>query len=363
MKKSTFIGCCLIHLVIGSVYAESILYNDIIKSTGWPEWVPKLGFCLQILFLSIFSVAIRFFERNSEEERIIWFGGLGYIMSLTLSYVAIYQAENFVIKMSWIPYLAACVILGCNIGSLYSITISRVSQAEKYAGLLSGIVVLCFAAGSMIAAKAYEYFLRQGIETLVNYCFIIFPVLIFGTFLYRQDEPVQVTDIRNTFSNRQWQLLFLIFFLNIMIGLILLSDMVNLSQENGLDIDTAISLVGATGIANGAGRLFWPAISDIISPKKAFLICLIIQCCALIMLSQYWYFCTLIITTCYGAGFALVPLICRETWKENAPVYYSSILLAWGLSAIMISFIPANINIMLGLCLTAIILMIKVVLD
>ena len=356
MHPLILITCCLIHLVIGNVYASSVLYQPILELTGWPEEIPKIGFCLTIIFLAIAPIVIRLVEHTESEGRVIMFAGLGYLLSQQLLWISVYQSSHFIFQQfKVLPYLIACSVMGFNIGTLYSLTIARVAQAKKHAGLFSGIVVACFAIGSLIAAQAYKYLLNYSFNSILNYVLISSLVLVVATLAYNIHEPINKIDIRSTFKERTTWILFLIFLINIFVGLTIIGNMVNISIDNGLNEELAVLLVGYAGLANGAGRLVWSFVCDFLKPVKVLIICLIIESIALFF-SEYWFFSCLVIISCYGAGFALMPLICKDIFKENGALYYSAILLAWSLAAVFVALVQPVMNILLCMVIGAIIL-------
>ena len=131
-----------------------------------------------------------------------------------------------------------------------------------------------------------------------------------------------------------WKRLSVIFFLNICVGVTLLSNLVALTVERGIDYNTALWLVGAAGVANGLGRIFYSTLSDIFGRMRVLSIALLFQTVCLAILPWCWEAAILGIISVYGGGFALMPSICASH-LSNGTSGYSALLVWWGVAGLV----------------------------
>jgi len=151
--------------------------------------------------------------------------------------------------------------------------------------------------------------------------------------------------------SRQFGLMWLVFFCNIVAGIAIISFQSPLLQDLWKKIDPALTPVtlaasGATLIAissvfNGLGRLFWGGLSDRLGQLPTFRLMLATQIIAFIALRRTgnpWLFGALIcyVLLCYGGGFGVMPaFVANEFGQPRMPVVYGCILTAWSAGGIV----------------------------
>ena len=339
----TLIGCCLIHLCIGSIYATSVLYNPLIEVTGWDISVLVNGFALTILALGCTaSLHQRIFEGFS--KRSMLYGAIAqwtFAQGLTIMCIL----GNF----PWVYYVSS-LILGGAIGLMYVIPINIITDyGFKHVGRASGAVVCCFGLGSIIASKVFAGVPMSCL--IVLYALYAF-LMILGVQL------INCTDFLtypNAFHiDKRWYALAAVFFLNIGIGISLLSNMVNLSIDNGLTLDTAILLVALAGVANTVGRLLYSTLSDYCGKFDMLTMLLWIQITSLIciILWDMWIGPVILIISVYGGVFALMPSLMKDLYGSTAP--YSRVLSMWGFAGlicpILFSHLGMSLLLVMSIC-------------
>ncbi len=110
-------------------------------------------------------------------------------------------------------------------------------------------------------------------------------------------------------TKRFWYL-WLMLFINVTCGIAILSVASPMAQEiAGLSVTAAATMVGLMGLFNGAGRIGWASISDLIGRPNVYTAFFIIQIAAFILLptlthALLFQVALFLIMTCYGGGFA-----------------------------------------------------------
>lgn len=332
LKISTLIGCCLIHLGIGSIYASSVLYQDICKTTGWDTQVPVWGFGLTIFFLGISAAFFRRFSEGVTVKRELGYSAVCYILVQIAQWLTIFQTHSIQ------GYLISSALVGIPLGVLYSATVAEAAKLFKRVAVCSGLVVMSFGFGSLLAANCYKELLKFSFYNVTLYFFAAWLLIVVGVTLFRSETVIISKPMGDILKNRRWQILFVSFFLNICAGLWLLSRLVPATVSAGFSFEIAVTLVGLAGIANGLGRIVFTPLADSVGRYSVFKLILILQVLALALLQISWIPAVLLSIAVYGAGFSLVPGICKDLF-EDGDTAYGILLTAWGLAGLTIIFI------------------------
>lgn len=332
-KYFTLISCCLIHLVIGAVYADSVLYRTICDSTGWEQHWLVGGFAVTILALGSAAARYRYQFNGSDPKSLLLITGVIYMMAMELLYLTIMPQDP--IGPVLVIYMIASIIRGGCIGVMYALTVNTVTELfTNHRGLCSGLVVMSFGLGSLVATKLYTYILQFPLLNLMLVQCGYWVVLIIAMLLYQENKPITYTPISTVIQEPMWKQLSLIFFLNICVGITLLSNLVTLTVQNGIDYSTAVWLVGIAGIANGLGRIIYSTLSDTMGRLEVLRAALLLQTFCLIILPWCWEIAVLGIISVYGGGFALMPSICAE-YLSDGTTGYSALLFWWGIAGLI----------------------------
>ena len=331
-KISTLIGCCLVHLGIGSIYASSVLYQDICKTTNWDTSVLVWGFGLTIFFLGISAAFFRHFSEGITVKRELGYSTFCYVLAQIAQWLTILQTHSIQ------GYLISSALVGVPLGILYSATVAEAGKLFKRVAVCSGLVVMSFGFGSLLAANCYKELLKSPLETVTLYFFATWLLIAVGVVLFRSETTIVSKPMGDILRNRKWQILFVSFFLNICAGLWLLSRLVPATVSVGFSFETAVTLVGWAGIANGLGRIVFTPLADSVGRYPVFKLVLILQVCALALLQISWIPAVLLSIAVYGAGFSLVPGICKDIF-EDGDTAYGVLLTAWGLAGLTVIII------------------------
>lgn len=340
----TLLGCCLIHLCIGSVYALSVLYAPIMEVTGWSTSTLVQGFALTILALGLTASFHQYIFDQYPKKSTLYLAVALWIIAQTLGSIFIWGNLEPL-------YYFSSILLGVAIGLLYVVPINIVTEyGYTHLGRANGAVVCCFGLGSVIASKLFVVVPLDKLMLLYGAYLV---VMLVGIRLITCAGVVTVPS--GFVRDRRWYILATIFFLNIGIGISLLSNLVHLSVNRGLDVSDAIWIVALAGIANSGGRLVYAALTDYF-PRKIVIDCVLwIQLIALTNIfwfgSDLWSVNVLAIISVYGGLFAIMPSLMKGLYGTTAA--YSQVLSMWGLAGlicpILFSYVGASMLIVMSI--------------
>ena len=263
----------------------------------------------------------------------------------------------------WLLYATYGVIGGVGLGMGY---ISPVSTLLKWfpdrRGLATGMAVFGFGAGALItgpvATKLIEVvgvaltFVILGSVYLTaillasrvlrfppkDYCPEGWDPATAKTKGYRSGRDYE---LKEALATPQFWLLWLLFFINISAGIMLISLASPMAQEIvGLTPVEAGVMVGLMGIFNGGGRLFWSTASDYISRVGTYATMFVIQIVIFYALpglrsALLFQLCFFMVMTFYGGGFATCPAFIADLFGAlRAGAIHGVILTAWSAAGI-----------------------------
>jgi OFA family oxalate/formate antiporter-like MFS transporter len=125
-------------------------------------------------------------------------------------------------------------------------------------------------------------------------------------------------------------------------GIAIIANLSNMAQEQlGIGPVVAGSVVLASSLCNGFGRLFWAHLSEKIGRRNVFLALFATQVPLFLLLprvNNLWLFSLLAcyILLCYGGGFGTMPSFTADTFgPRHIGSVYGKILFAWGVAGVV----------------------------
>ncbi|MGH7728680.1 MAG: MFS transporter [Vulcanimicrobiaceae bacterium] len=147
---------------------------------------------------------------------------------------------------------------------------------------------------------------------------------------------------QETLAMPQLYALWLILFLNVTAGILIISNAVPILQDlTKAGPATAAAVYGGVAIFNGLGRFFWGAISDRIGRNLAFTLIFGTQVLIFFALPQLHDLSLAagafaIVLLCYGGGFGTMPSFTADYFGTKFLGYnYGMIITAWGFGGIV----------------------------
>jgi OFA family oxalate/formate antiporter-like MFS transporter len=353
----------LIHLSIGSVYAYSVYQRPLQEARGWSIADVTLGFTVAIVTLGLSAAFLgRYVERYGPRiagtaAAVLFAGGT------VLAGVAVQRGSHagFV--------LAYGVVAGTGLGLGY---ISPISTLVKWfpdrRGLATGLAVMGFGAGALVSGPLANYLIgATSIPTTLYALGAAYFVAMAAGASYLEPPPegwapegidpddVAATDdhgvvvgtdleqlrAREALRTPQFYLVWVVVFINVSAGIMLLSVASNMTQAiTGASAAVAATVVGLIGVFNGAGRIVWSSLSDRLGRTTTYGVFFALQIAAFLTLPSLTTVPTFaavvfLVVSCYGGGFACLPAYLADLFgTEELGAIHGYALTAWSAAGV-----------------------------
>ena len=364
-RSAIAVFCTVLQVCFGTVYAWSFFQTILVHQGGWTHTETAWAFSIAIFSLGVSAawagnMLSRLGPRFLAVTGSILFSG-GYVIS------------GAALHLDSIPlfYLGYGVIGGAGIGLGYVTPVATVAKwFPDRKGLATGIVVMGFGVGAFLLSKGLAPFLIVSTAGTLPLVFIwlgvIFGCILIPCSLALSDPPASSsraaaaaddsleygepesagTYLRTT----QFIIMWIVFFFNIAAGISVISFQSEILQEiwgladNSIEPTTlaeyGATLIAASSICNGLGRLFWGLLSDRFGRVTIFRVLLASQMVVFGILmteTNPWVFSALVcyVLLCFGGGFATMPPFVLDVFgTKKMSTIYGAVLTAWAAAGI-----------------------------
>jgi MFS transporter, OFA family, oxalate/formate antiporter len=360
------LAAVVMQICLGAAYGWSVFVKPLVAQNHWTLTQVSLNFTLAIAFLGVGTVIGGMWLDRVGPRKVATVGGILYGLGYILAGFAAKAGSLYGM------YLTYGILSGLGMGMGY---ITPVATLVKWfpdrRGLMTGVAVAGYGAGALIfspiAARLIQtsgipatfwiFGIAYGILVTLSAQFYVNPAEGWRPAGWQPTSSVAkaATTANFTVSEamRTWQfwLLLAMLFLNVSAGIMIISQASPMAQQLvNMSPVAAAGMVGLISIFNGAGRVFWAWISDIIGRAPVYFLLFAIQAVIFFFLPSVrnlTLFSAMfaIIGLCYGGGFGTMPSFTADFF---GPKYmggiYGWILLAWGLGAIPSPILIARVR-------------------
>ncbi len=335
----------MLQLSIGSIYAYSVWMKPISSLQNWNAQQLKLAFSLAICFLGLTAAFM------GEGSKRIGPKKSGLVSAAFFSVGLLGSGIAASISSLTLFYLSYGVCSGIGLGLGY---ITPVSVVVKWfpskPGFASGLVIMSFAAGSILASQVISPLVSSlGVPGAFYALSLFYVVVMTVASLYlalpnevqhENKNLVNNTQAVSLFTDRRFYGLWLMLFLNTTCGIALIAIAAPLSREMlGIGEAAAILFVSLIGLFNGVGRLLWSTVSDRIGRWNTYAIFFLLGFVCFVFLSVtrnifLFQLLVFVIISCYGGAFATMPAFIKDVYGQDrvGPVF-GYVLTAWAAAA------------------------------
>jgi len=364
------VAAVIVQICLGAVYGWSVFKKPLMSAEHWTETSVQLNFTLAIVFLGLGTIIGGLWQDKVGPRKVLSTAGILYGLGYIVAGIA--ATQHSLTGM----YLGYGVLSGVGMGMGYICPVATlVKWFPDMRGLMTGVAVCGYGFGALIMSpfSAWEI-IHYGTPATFWTLGAAYLVVVFlaGQFFanppqgWRPEawEPrTSVSKAASTYdftvgeamSTWQFYLLFLMLFLNVSAGIMVISQASPMAQEmTGMTVLRAASMVGLISIFNGLGRVFWAWVSDHVGRSRVYFMLYLIQMLIFFMLPRIhsWTLFSIAFATiglCYGGGFGTMPSFTADFFGAKfMGGIYGIILLAWGLAAvptpIMIARVHQNIG-------------------
>lgn len=370
-------------LALGAVYAWSVFLNPVIKAYGVTKAPANFTFSVALLALGITAGFGGYLNSRFGPRAIATVAGIVYGVGIIL---AGFAAPNL-----FVLYLTYGIIGGIGLGLGYIVALAMlIKWFPDRRGFITGLAVAGFGAGAALTGPiAANLMLKPlGLGVTLNYLGIAYLVVVVvaAQFFRRAPDgyapagwvpvakPQEIRSkreytLREALTSPKWYVLWLTLALNVTAGAALISVASPLAQDfTKVAAGVASTLVVTISIFNGAGRLFWGWLSDLIGRPFTFLSLFVIQLITFLLLPFIGNFALLFIPAsliglCYGGGFGTMPAFAADFFgPKNAGTIYGVMLTAWSAGGIVGPLLIAGMDTRMALYIIAGLMLVSCVL-
>ena len=364
------LAAVLMQICLGAVYGWSVFKKPLMGAEHWAETSVQLNFTLAIFFLGVGTIIGGLWQDKVGPRKVAATAGVIYGIGYMLSGFA---ASQHSLDLLYVGY---GVLTGIGMGMGYICPVATlVKWFPDMRGLMTGVAVCGYGFGAAIMSPVAAWeIIKYGIPATFWTLGIVYLIVVFAAAQAYANPPqgwrpagwephTAVAKAAGTYQftvgealgTWQFYLLFMMLFLNVSAGIMIISQASPMAQEMvGMSVLQAAGMVGLISLCNGLGRVFWAWVSDHIGRARVYFLLFLIQVVIFFMLPRIHNLTVFslsfaLIGLCYGGGFGTMPSFTADFFGARAMGgIYGIILLAWGLAAIPSPIMIAHIHQSLG---------------
>jgi len=354
----------VMQVALGAVYAWSVFRIPLTRAFGWTISEVTLTFTIAIFVLGLAAFGGGLWMRRVGPRTVALTAGALYGAGVGLASLAGGRL--------WWLYCSYGLIAGVGLGLGYIVPVATlVKWFPDKRGLITGLAVAGFGAGALITAPvATSLIASVGVLRTFAILGAAYFVAVTGGALFMRNPPdgyqppsardglkdvpyrmkvvgnglqaVPSSTLGAALRSWQWYALWTLLFLNTTAGIAVISQAAPMFQEiTHITAARAASVVGVISIANGAGRLLWAWLSDVIGRRPVFLAMFVVQAIVFWILPSahsltLFAALTVLVLLCYGGGFGTMPAFAADYFgAEHVGSIYGLMLTAWGVAGIL----------------------------
>jgi len=346
----------IMQICLGAVYGWSVFVKPLIGAEHWRLTDVSLNFTLAIVFLGFGTVIGGLWQDRVGPRRVATVAGILYGVGYLVAGFAAARHSLYGL------YVSYGVITGIGMGMGYICPVATlVKWFPDRRGLMTGVAVCGYGFGALIMSPfaAWEI-MRHGIPATFSTLGIVYLMVVVlaaqfyanppqgwrpggwepRTAVAKAASPYDFT-VSEAMGAWQFYLLFLLLFLNVSAGIMIISQASPMAQQLvGMSVLQAAGMVGVISICNGLGRVFWAWVSDSLGRARVYFLLYFIQVAIFFALPHIrdltlFTAAFALIGLCYGGGFGTMPSFTADFFgAKYMGGIYGWILLAWGMAAI-----------------------------
>jgi len=360
------VAAVIMQLCLGAVYGWSVFVKPLINASHWTLTQVSLNFTLAIVFLGVGTVVGGLWQDRVGPRRVATVAGILYGIGYMVASLA--ASHHSLIGL----YLGYGAISGLGMGMGYICPVATlVKWFPDRRGLMTGVAVCGYGAGALVMSPlAAREILAVGVPGTFLTLGIVYLILVVITAQFYQNPPqgwrpagweprsavskaASTYDftVKQAMSTPQFWLLWVMLFLNVSAGIMIISQASPMAQQLvGLTPVAAAGIVGVISIFNGLGRVFWAAVSDYIGRARVYFLLYLIQVGVFFALphlhtAAMFTAAVALVGLCYGGGFGTMPSFTADFFgAKYMGGIYGWILLAWGAGAIPSPILIARVR-------------------
>ena len=366
-NRNAIAGAAVVmQICLGAVYGWSVFVNPLIAREHWTRTQVTLTFTLALAVLGVGTIAGGLWQDRAGPRKVATVAGVLYGAGYLVAAWAASEHSRLGL------YLGYGVISGFGMGMGYICPVALMTKwYPDRRGLMTGVAVMGYGAGAVIMSLiAPREIVSSGVPTTFLTFGIAYLILVVAAAQAYANPPqgwrpagwvprtavaraagVEDFGVAEALRTRQFWLLWLMLFLNVSAGIMIISQASPMGQQLvKLTPVKAAGIVLALSICNAIGRVFWAWVSDSIGRARVYMLLYAIQAAVFFLLARLdsvvlFTAAVAVIGLCYGGGFGTMPSFTADFFgARNMGGIYGWILLAWGCAAIPAPLLIAHVR-------------------
>jgi OFA family oxalate/formate antiporter-like MFS transporter len=350
------VAAVVMQICLGAAYGWSVFVQPLGGMTGWTLTEVSLNFTLAIAFLGLGTIVGGLWQDRVGPRPVATVAGVIYGTSYLLA--GYFAAAHSLAGL----YVSYGVLGGIGMGMGYITPVATITKwFPDRRGLMTGVAVAGYGAGALIMSPfAARSIAVRGVPATFEVLGVVYLILVVAAAQFYRNppagwrpsgweptgsaaQPASSYDftVGEAMRTRQFWTLWLMLFLNVSAGIMIISQASPMAQQLvHMTPVAAAGMVGLISIFNGAGRVLWAWMSDAIGRARVYVLLYVIQAVIFFLLPSLtsvtlFSAAFALIGLCYGGGFGTMPSFTADFFGSRyMGGIYGWILLAWAAGAI-----------------------------
>ena len=363
------VAALLLQLALGAVYAWSVFSSALQKASAFkltkPEATLPFETAIGMIFIGTF-IGGRIQDRRGPRTVAV-IGAVIYGLGVIVASFAHDAAHLYLLVIGY------GVLAGFGLGLAYIVPIAMLQKwFPDRRGLITGLAVGGFGFGAVVTAPIAQALIKRNPDVPTSAFLplgIAYLIAAVAGALFFRNPPagyavpgyVPATSGKVVDSGRdytqgealrtwQWYTLAAILTLAVLAGISFISQAAaSFADIAGYTAAAAAAAVGFLGLFNGAGRIFWAAISGRLGRMPTFITILAIEGVCILLIPRVhsaalFFVLAALVYLCYGGAFGTMPATAGDFFGvKNAGGIYGLMLIGWSLGGVVGPLIAAKL--------------------
>jgi OFA family oxalate/formate antiporter-like MFS transporter len=363
------IAALLLQLALGAVYAWSVFSSALQKASAFkltkPEATLPFEVAIGMIFIGTYLGGRIQDRRGPRTVAVI--GSVIYGLGVIVASFAHDKAHLHLLVIGY------GVLAGFGLGLAYIVPIAMLQKwFPDRRGLITGLAVGGFGFGAVVTAPIAQALIKNNPDVPTSAFLplgIAYLIVAVAGALFFRNPPEgysvpgyvpatsgKVVDSGQDYTQGealrtwQWYTLAAILTLAVLAGIAFISQAAaSFSDVAGYTAATAAAAVGFLGLFNGAGRIFWAAISGRLGRMVTFILILAIEGVCILLIPHahnavLFFILAALVYLCYGGAFGTMPATAGDFFGvKHAGGIYGLMLIGWSLGGVVGPLIAAKL--------------------
>lgn len=360
----------IMQICLGAVYAWSVFVKPLMNAEHWTLTQVSMSFTINVFFIGVGTVIGGLWMDRAGPRKVASAAAVIYGLGYALSSLAAAQHSLAML------YLCYGVLAGTGGGMGYICPVATIAKwFPDKRGVMTGLAVTGYGAGALLMGPlAAREIVSAGVAATFLTFGLAYLVAVIAAAQFYANPPagwkpegwVPKTavakaagtydyTVKEAMGTGQFWLLWLMLFLNVSAGIMIISQASPIAQQQvHMSAIAAGTMVGLLGIFNAAGRFFWAWASDFIGRARVYFLLYLIQAGIFFILPKIGTETALFVAfaaiyLCYGGGFGTMPSFTADYFGAKfMGGIYGWILLAWGVGGVISPIMIARLRQLTG---------------